>query len=257
MPLIGLALLAGAGCGDDDTRSANAAIANTTTAPQKPAAQIAGWSPVDRPTNGSNAAVQWYRAANGQLASVALPARPQPFPVVVYYHGSSGLFPSEVAWTAELAKAGFAVVAGCWSPGASDTVQCPNITNPGAAVGGIYDFATKLPGVDTDRIAVMGVSSGAAPAALSSDTRVKAIVADSGLTPQPPNLVAPILVMSGAHDPRSTGVQAWAKQLHDAGETVESKLYPNGDHVVTTDPHTTRAATADVVEFLNRRLGSS
>jgi dienelactone hydrolase len=246
-----------AGCSSSENRSQPPAPTSTTAAPKQPALHVAGWSPVARPTNGSDAEVRWFQGANGQLVSVALPDRQQPFPVVVYYHGSSGLFPSEVAWTTQLAKAGYAVVAGCWAPGASDTVQCPNITNPGAGVGGIYDFATKMPGVDTNRIAVMGVSSGAAPAALSPDTRVKAIVADSGLTPQPPNLVAPILVMSGARDPRSAGVQAWAKQLHDAGETVESKLYDDGDHVVTIDSNTTRVATGDVIDFLNRTLGPS
>jgi acetyl esterase/lipase len=250
-----------AACSSSGTKSGSdqpaGTVATTTTTTATPEIRVAGWSATDPPTNNGKADVQWFRGAHGQIIAVALPTRPQPYPVVVYYHGSSGLFPKEVEWTKRLSDAGHAVVTGCWTPGAPDTVQCPALNNPGTSIGAIFDFATKMPAIDPNRIAVMGVSSGAAPAALTPDSRVKALVADSGLTAQPPNLVAPILVLSGARDPRSASVQAWAKQLRDAGETVEAKEYPNGEHVVTIGPDTTNEATATVIDFLNRKLANA
>jgi hypothetical protein len=181
--IFALALSACGGDDDDATTAATVATVpktTTTTVRATQAVSVDGWTSVTRRANGSDADVQWFQGPNDQLVAVALPVAKPPFPVVVFYHGGSGLFPQSVTWTTKLADAGFAVVTGCWSPGASDTVQCPKVTNPEAGVGGIFDFATKLPGGDPKRFAVVGISSCAAPAALTTDVRVHALVTDSG-----------------------------------------------------------------------------
>jgi acetyl esterase/lipase len=247
-----------AGCSDSSSEPTSeapiATNATTTTMPPPPEIRVAGWTAVDPPKNAGKANVHWFRGANGQYVAVATPAKSPPWPMVIYYHGGSGLFPIETNWLPQLARAGYAVVTGCWNAGSTDGVSCPGVTNPGEGVVGINQFAKKLPGADLERVAVMGVSSGGAPAALTPDKNVKALIADSGFAPGLRDVVAPILVLTGGKDPGNAAEQAWARQLRDAGETVETKHYENGEHVVTLAPDTTKDATAVVIDFLNRRL---
>jgi dienelactone hydrolase len=232
----------------------SASASTTKTEPPRPPLEVAGWTPVGAPPNGGSAAVKWFQSTNGQLIAVAVPAGSQPFPVLVYYHGASGLFSVSMDWSQRLADAGYAVVLGCWNPGSPDTVQCPNVTDEAAATKAIFDFATNLPGSDPNRLAVMGVSSGAGAALNISDPRIDALVIDCGRTRDAIDVVAPILVLTSTLDPNSPSHQAWAHDLQAAGEDVTLKTLTTGGHAVTAQPDSVDEATADVIAFLNDQV---
>ena len=251
--LAAFALMCAACSSSDDTaaRSTQPVAATTTT---RPALAVEGWTRVSRPPNGGTADVQWLQGPNGQLAAVALPAADtEPFPVIVYFHGGSGLFDVQVDYIPKLAAAGYGVVAGCWNAGLPDGVQCPNVADPGVAVQALTALTANLPGADPQRLAAMGVSSGVGPA-VAPDDRVHAIVADSGRTALALELGAPILVLSGKNDQINAAVEQWAADLQAAGNDVDNSFHPNGGHVVTLDPATSAAATKAVIAFLDDKL---
>ena len=243
-----------AGCSSSDDGSTSDSQPETLSTTTTLAKRESGWSPVAKPANSGTADVSWFRSKSGQYVALALPDRPAPFPVVVYYHGAAGLSSPSIDWMSNLARAGYAVVAGCWNPGDPGSVACPAVTDTPAAERAMYEFATTVPGVDAERIAMMGISAGVESAVIQRGPSVRAIVADSGSTLEPPDLNAPILVLGSKRDPRITRFEAWAARLQGAGETVETHIYEGGDHVVTRQADTGQAATADIVQFLDAHL---
>jgi dipeptidyl aminopeptidase/acylaminoacyl peptidase len=243
-----------AGCSSSDDGSTSDSQPEKVTTTTTLAKRESGWSPVAKPANSGTTDVSWFRSKSGQYVAVALPDRPAPFPVVVYYHGAAGLFSPSIDWMPNLARAGYAVVAGCWNTGSPDSVPCPAVTNTPAAERAMYDFATKVSGVDPERVAMMGISAGVDSAVVQRGTSVRAIIADSGSTLVLPDLHAPLLVLGSKRDPRIPRIEAWVARLQRAGETVETHVFENGDHVVTLRADTGQAATADVVRFLDAHL---
>jgi len=240
-------------CSSDDGSTSDSppeTVSTTTTLAERES----DWSPVAKPANSGTADVSWFRSTSGQYVALALPDRPAPFPVVVYYHGAAGLSSPSIDWMPNLARAGYAVVAGCWNPGDPGTVPCPAVTNTPAAERAMYEFAKTVPGVDAERIAMMGISAGVDSAVIQRGPSVRAIVADSGFTPELPDLDAPVLVLGSKRDPLITRIEAWAARLRRAGETVETQIFENGDHVVTRQADTGQGATADIVRFLDAHL---
>lgn len=243
-----------AGCSSSDDGSTSGSQpqtgSTTTTLPKRGS----GWSPVAAPANGGTADVSWFRSKSGQYVALALPDRPAPFPVVVYYHGAAGLSSASIDWMPNLARAGYAVVAGCWNPGEPFAVRCPDDLDTPAAETAMYEFAKTVPGVDAKRIAMMGISAGVESAVIPRGPSVRAIVADSHAMGELPDLNAPILVLGSRRDPRITAIEAWAAGLQRAGATVETQFFENGDHVVTRQSDTGQAATEDIVRFLDANL---
>ena len=242
-----------AGCSSDDGSSSGSPSETVSTTTTR-AKRASGWSPVAKPANSGTADVSWFRSTSGQYVALALPDRPAPFPAVVFYHGAAGLSSPSIDWMPNLARAGYAVVAGCWNPGDPGSVPCPAVTDTPAAEQAMYEFARTVPGVDAKRIALMGISAGVDSIVVRRGTGVRAIVADSGFTPELPDLDAPILVLGSRRDPLFTRIEAWAGRLQRAGETVETQVFENGDHVVTRQADTGQAATADIVRFLDNHL---
>jgi dienelactone hydrolase len=243
-----------AGCSSSDDGSSSESRPDTVSTTTTPAKRASGWSPVAKPVNGGTADVSWFRSTSGQYVALARPDRPAPFPAVVFYHGAAGLSAPSIDWMPNLARAGYAVVAGCWNPGDPGSVPCPAVTDTPAAEQAMYEFARTVPGVDAKRIALMGISAGVDSIVVRRGTGVRAIVADSGFTPEPPDLAAPILVLGSRRDPLITRIEAWADRLRRTGETVEKKIFENGDHVVTRQADTGPPATAEVVRFLDTHL---
>jgi acetyl esterase/lipase len=258
-------LVVAAACGGETTPTATTgAPPVATAAPVSMAAATqrrlaaAGWSPTAPPANAGSRAASWYRSAppdgTSQLVAVDIPPGPGPFPVVVYFHGSSGLFPNSIDWTAALVDAGYAVVIGCWAPGEDDSVQCPEVPDPGTAASNLAAVGDLVVGSSGSGVAFFGLSSGVTPTVLGHSTNLRALVADSGCPQQVMDLTAPVLVLSSRKDPIFSCIEGWADGLQRAGLTVETKYYDDGGHVVHLNPDTTAASTAAIVDYLDRRL---
>jgi carboxymethylenebutenolidase len=109
-----------------------------------------------------------------------------------------------------------------------------------ATVGDALTWLSGRPGVDPDRLGIMGVSLGAALAleAASYDARVKAIVdyfgpVPEGLAARKPRL-PPTLILHGANDPivPVSNAHALERLLSDAGVAHEIQVYPGQGHAL-------------------------
>ncbi len=205
-----------------------------------------------------------------QLAAVYRPARTGTYPLVVVFHGSSGLPALELVWAARLATYGYIVVAGCYldraAGSAPDTfVACPGLrndaqataTNVKAALTTLIDGATTLEGVESGAVGAVGVSFGAIALLSTKDARVRAIVADSGYRQTAGTTSGPVLLLGFTTDPNVAHdrLVAFERAQQAAGNAVESHYYTGTGHVTVLSPATTDDATARVVAFLRGHLG--
>jgi dienelactone hydrolase len=227
-----------------------------------PAAPAARWLRVDRPDGRT------------QLVAVMRPRGHGRHPVVVYLHGSTGLSAAELAWAGLLTRDGFIVVAGCYldltpGPGPPAWVPCPGLANSNTAsyvdlaVGydALLDVASALPDAKPGAIGVFGVSLGGIVALTVPDSRVRAVVGDSGYGKAGAGVVhAPVLLLGMDADPRVDHARLvlFEAILRAAHKPVESHYYPGYAHVATLQfgldgvvaDATTRAET-----FLHHALG--
>lgn len=170
-------------------------------------------------------------------AAVARPPDGRSHPVLVILHGTHGFAREYVTLARDLAReAGVVAVAACWFAGrrgastaAVTPIDCPDAppmpdsANTPAALGvvsALVDAARALPGVDGDRVALLGHSRGAVAAlffaierggprsaetARGTDAGLRAIVLNDGA--YPPSLMArvaelrvPTLILHGTAD---------------------------------------------------------
>lgn len=216
---------------------------------------------------------QWLRItrADGknQLIAVYRPSGTGAHPLVVIFHGSSGLTTLHLSWAEKLAQQGYVVVAGCYLDSAdlprNVVLPCPGLpdytnataanTRPGYVA--ILDAATGLDGVEPGAVGVVGTSLGPDVVLGGDDPRVKAIVADSGYREEPGTTKQPVLLLGFLNDPNVPHAKlvAFAHAQQAAGRPVEVQYFAGSSHVALLAGDTTAAATARAVAFLRRHLG--
>jgi dienelactone hydrolase len=120
----------------------------------------------------------------------------------------------------------------------------------------LVDVAGGLDGVKPSAIGVVGVSLGAIVALSGDDTRVKAIVADSGYRATSGTTAGPVLLLGFTEDPNvaHSNLVAFENAQRTAGNPVVSNYYPGAGHVALIAPATTDDATARAVAFLQQHL---
>ena len=236
-------------------------------------------SEVGPPAGASDADVSWHSIQHpdgtSQLVAVARPPKSKgkgPFPAVIALHGGSGLGPLVVDEAARMAKAGFVVVAGCWTPDegfAGNPPWCASAPNVPTALGTLEEFTRAQPGVRKQRIAVFGMSSGAgATFNYPWGPWVRALAVDSGFGGGPTGefvttATVPVLLLYGSADQTVTTdlQEGFTAALRDAGVETDVQVYDASEHIVTMDfPGETapvaKRANARLAKFLHEQLGS-
>jgi dienelactone hydrolase len=225
------------------------------------------------PAGFSAPAAQWLRInrADGPTLLVAVyrPSGTGPHPVVVFFHGSSGLATVQLAWASLLARRGYIVVAGCYLDAGAGSppgvfLPCPGlpdgahttIASERPSYTTLIDVAAGLKGVEPGAIAVVGISLGAILVLSGDDSRVKAIVADSGYRQTPGTTKGPVLLLGFTNDPRVAHSNLLAfEHAQQATNPITSHYYTGASHVTLLTPSTTADATARTVAFLRQHLG--
>lgn len=204
-------------------------------------------------------------------AAVARPAGTGMHPVLVILHGTHGFAREYVALARDVAReAGVVAIAACWFSGGRGAgvgvvtpIECPDappMPSTGmtpealAAVDALVGAARTLPGVRTDRVALLGHSRGAVAAVYYALGRgsaseaprrgLNAVVLNSGA--YPPELVAragalsvPALLLHGTADGPAEGgsemttvarARAFEAALVAAGKVVESEYFEGARH---------------------------
>lgn len=257
-----------------------------------------------QPPAGANtlAGVDWLRIpvpTGGTLsAAVARPAGAGPHPVLIILHGTHGFAHEYVALARDLAReAGVVAVAACWFAGRRGAgvqfvtpIECPEappmpVTGMTpealAVVGALVDAVRTLPGVQADRVALLGHSRGAVAtlyyalerggtspqAAHAVGPALRAVVLNSGA--YPPELVAragelsvPTLLLHGTADSPAEGgsdmtavgrARAFAAALAAAGRVSEVEYFEGAGHNALVADEAQRARSVRrMVDFLRR-----
>jgi len=214
------------------------------------------WSEAAAPRGIDVPGAQWLKiegaggnSKNAQVAAVLRPQGAGAFPLVVWLHGSAGVFVREVSAASRLASAGFVVLVGCWSftPDEAfvtpDGVSLPripclqNFAATDAAIRALVQVGQELSGVRKGAIGLYGVSSGGPEAIRYRDgsTDIGAVVVDSSAF-GPSKANAPVLVIGGTADTLISvqAQQAYEQTLRNSGGTVESQYYEGGTHGVAS-----------------------
>lgn len=253
--------------------------------------EVGSWTPVDAPEGVAAFADEWIGVAGPggttMLASVFRPEGPGPFPAVVLLHSQSGFTVEYLELGEDIADAGFVVVVGCWFAdnydGTSSADNPTTVTDPGGIacpdgpalkpatspdatedVAALVAAAATLPGVDDDRVALVGNSRGSITAVLTAalyPTSVDAVVAIGGAPPGgallASQITAPVLLLQGAED--SVVPVAYAQQLEQGllalGRVVESHYYAGAGHGILFDTPYTPDVRARMDAFLRGQLG--
>jgi dienelactone hydrolase len=270
------------GTGDGVTSDNDGAGAATALVP---AAVPANAGPIDGLT--------WYTVAisNGDLlvATIAPAAAPddpvaseEPRPAVVVLPGSDGLRRIYLDLARGYAQAGFVAVVGCWfrldTPAEADAIACPSApafsgANSDAleAVGALVSAARALPGVDGDRVGLVGHSRGATMALMyaAGDDGPDAVVSSSGtyaselddaadapVQPFVADLDVPVLIVHGTADHIASIdlTRAFEQQLRDAGGQVETLYVDGGSHALPFLPETAPTFLEASVTWLRSQL---
>jgi dienelactone hydrolase len=213
------------------------------------------WSDTAAPPGVDVPGAQWLKiegaggnSRNVQVAAVLRPQGSGAFPLVVWLHGSSGVFVREVSAASRLASAGFVVLVGCWAFTPAEALVTPdgtlpripclqNVASTDAAIQALVQVGQELSGVRKGPIGLYGVSSGGPEAIGYKDgtTEIGAVVADSSAF-GPIKANAPVLVIGGTAD-TFISVQAqqnYEQTLRNSGGTVESQYFEGGTHGVAS-----------------------
>lgn len=241
--------------------------------------------------------VEWVHvrmeAGRTLVAAVARPAAPGSHPLLLILHGTHGFAREYVTLARDLAAAtGAVAVAACWfaeGRGAGTQfvtpIECPRappLPSTGltpealAIVTALVEAARLLPGVRSDRVALLGHSRGAVAAlnyafeggGLSQPRQVlRALVLNSAA--YPPELVGrvgmlsvPVLVLHGTADSPAGGgsdmtaierARAFEAELVRAGKVHEVEYFERAGHeaLFTNEDHRARSVRR-VAEFLRR-----
>jgi dienelactone hydrolase len=233
----------------------------------QPATVAPKWHTVSAPKELTAPGAQWIkveaRDGHRMLAAVFRPQGAGPFPVVVVFHGLSGLQPAQLRLGEELASAGFVAVAGCWQLISSPPAREPNPVCSEAPPQAAWEkdparnsgkeliaAARSLPGVRPDRVGLYGLSRGGNPAlwAGSTGAPVQAIVADAPahvatrINPPPPStqtvlsgLSAPTLILHGTEDRAVPAEQSrqYEQAARAMGKPVTALYFEGMGHQVT------------------------
>ncbi len=131
------------------------------------------------------------------------------------------------------------------------------------AISDALAFARSRPGVDRNRVALVGVSLGASLALneASRDSGVRAVAEVSGAVPPAASAfmehMPPVLILHGADDnvvPVENAMRL-EQALKARGIRYESHIYPNQGHVFTAP--TARDAMSRIVAFLKRAMAGA
>jgi dienelactone hydrolase len=252
------------------------------------------WEPVAAPAGFDTPGAEWIKVhgPNGRafITAVLRPSGTGPFPVVVVLHGGSGLGPQYVDLAADLARAGFIAIAGCWQALSSPPAPMPHPVcseatpqvdwerDPAANSGKeLIAVARTLLGARADRVGLFGLSRGghAGLWAASTGAGVQAVVLDAPahvpIIPNPPpkpldviaDLDAPLLIMHGTDDAivpvdQSKEYEAAARAL---GKPVTAVYFEGIGHLTSarvsmaTEPPTSQAeARRLAIDFLSEHL---
>jgi dienelactone hydrolase len=228
-----------------------------------------GWTPIDPPAGIEAPGADWILVDapdGGKLvAAVYRPTGPGPFPIVVVYHGGSGLagFPPIADF---FARAGFLSVAGCWQysatvagldGGANVCSRAPplgvvladrELKTPRALIAA----ARALPDARGDRVGAFGTSMGGYPAlaAAAFAGEVQAVVVDSGVYRPPPpapdavdlakDIRVPVLILHGTADAPApvADARAYERLARGLGNPIASHYYEGVGHAVGFRPET-------------------
>jgi dienelactone hydrolase len=274
MLAVGLVAVAACGGGNSSaTTTSTAASTSSSAATTGTTTSVLKITTIAPPTGIAAPNAQWLQVTRPdgmvQLVAVYRPEGTQPHPVVVFFHGSGGLAGIQLAWAQTLSQHGYVVVAGCYldvnasappgvflpCPGLPDvTQQTPENVLPPYTT--LLDVAVGLDGVDSKSVGVVGVSLGANVVLSGDDTRVKAIVADSGFRTTPGTTAGPILLLGFDNDPNVPHASLVAfEQAQQSTNPVDSHYYSGTSHVTILSPDTADDATARIVAFLEQHLG--
>ena len=248
----------------------------------------ATWVPAAAPAGIDAPGAAWMLvdAPGGQLLTAAFrPSGAGPFPLVVVYHGGTGLFEGHVQLASFFAQHGFMAVTGCWfGPGAPtgpaavgqklDCTQAPNPAQHDAQAGAwpLLSAARSLPDVRSDAVGLYGMSLGGTEVLLlaSHGAGVQAVVTDAarsteGDSPVPVplpldsvgELSARLFMFHQTGDPVVPGQQTpdYAAAAQAAGVHVEVHMYEGERHTVENAPEIRDDARQRSLEFFSRYLG--
>jgi dienelactone hydrolase len=264
-----------AACGGSGSSKAAPSTTTTAATPTTPTTKVPSVrvEPMSAPTQLTAPKAQWLRITRTdgkrQLIAVYRPTGTGLHPVVVVFHGSTGLTTLHLSWAAKLAQQGFVVVAGCYLDSADSprnvVLPCPglpdytnaNAANSRPAYSAILDAAVGLEGVEPGSLGVIGTSLGADVVLGGDDPRVKAIVADSGYREGAGATQQPVLLLGFLNDPNVPHAKlvAFARAQRTAGNPVEAQYFAGASHVSLLDGGTTSDATTLAVTFLRKHLG--
>ena len=227
---------------------------NVASSPTATAASIR-WSETTAPKDVVVSGAQWLKiegaggnSKNVQVAAVLRPQGSGAFPLVVWLHGSSGVFVREVPAASRLASAGFVVLVGCWTYTPDEAVVTPdgalpripcleNVASSDAAIRALVQVGQELAGVRKGAIGLYGVSSGGPEAIRYKDgkTEIGAVVLDSSAF-GPIKANAPVLVIGGTADTFVSveAQQTYEQALRNSGGTVESQYFEGCTHGVAS-----------------------
>lgn len=235
-------------------------------------------SPADSPFPDVSGA-QWTKieGSSGRkfLTAVLRPEGTGPFPVVVMLHGAYGLSKPFVSLAQDVARAGFAVVVGCWqarTPICSEaTPQAEWVADPAAHCGKeLIAMARTLSGARADRLGLYGLSIGghAALWAASTGADVQAVVADApahalASDPRPAKpldvlagLTAPLLMMHGTADKVIPVEQSreYERAARSLGKPVVVAYFEGVGHIASVQPESQADARQRAIAFLREHL---
>ncbi len=216
------------------------------------------------------------------LLTIVYPKLRGPRPAILIMHGTHGFADEYVVLAREIAEAGFVGIAACWfAPGQGKGVgsitpracpaSTPSLTDGDTPEGltraaALVKAVSDLPGVDRDRVILMGHSRGAVAAMYHGINHGEAcgIVLNSGAYPPEATRLAgrirvPVLVLHGEADDASQGgspmTQAFrahdfVRSLLQAGAKVQARFYEKGNHnSLFLDEHQHQAEMAEIVRF--------